>query len=84
MNGHEGCCCEGQGRGMLESEHHHRRETGCYGKEGHGSGFQHRFMNDLYPSREGLQKTLEWLKDEKTELEKRIKDIGGLLKGGQS
>ena len=88
MNGHEGCCHEGQGRGMRENEHQHRPGAGCCGEEGHGHehgyGFSRRFRDELFPSRERLQKTLEWLKEEKTELEKRIADLEVLLKGGQS
>jgi hypothetical protein len=83
MYGNEGCCHEGHGRGMRENEHQHHRGSGCCGEEGYESGFKHRFMDDLYPSRESLQKTLEWLKNEKTELEKRIKDLEVLLKGEQ-
>ncbi len=86
MYGNKECCHEGQGRGMWEHEHQQQRGTGCCGEEGHehGVGFRHRFMDDLFPSRERLQKTLEWLKDEKAALEKKIRDIEDLLKGAQS
>jgi hypothetical protein len=85
MNGHEGCCHEGQGRSMDENDHHHRAGEGCCGEERHehGYGFSRRFRDELFPTRERLQKTLEWLKEEKTELGKHITDIEVLLKGGQ-
>lgn len=79
MYGHEGCHHEGNGRG-----------AGCCGEERrgyeheHGYGFSHRFRDEIFPSRERLQKTLEWLKEEKSDLEKRITDLDALLKGSQS
>ena len=90
MYGHDGCRHEGYERGIAEHEQHHHRGTGCCGEEGHGHehehgyGFSRRFRDEIFPSRERLQKTLEWLKEEKSELEKRISDLDALLKGSQS
>ncbi|MCL4477545.1 MAG: hypothetical protein M1381_00380 [Deltaproteobacteria bacterium] len=88
MYGHEGCHHEGNGRGMWENEHQHGRGAGCCGEERHGYehgyGFSHRFRDEIFPSRERLQKTLEWLKQEKSDLEKRITDLDALLKSSQS
>ncbi|MCL4479299.1 MAG: hypothetical protein M1381_09425 [Deltaproteobacteria bacterium] len=88
MYGHEGCRHEGYGRGIWESGHQHHRGAGCCGEERHGHehgyGFSRRFRDELFPSRERLQKTLEWLKQEKSDLEKRITDLDALLKGSQS
>ena len=86
---HNGCCNEGYGRGDIgESGHKHHRGGGCCGEEKHGqerrSGISHIFRDETFPSREHLQKTLEWLKAEKAELEKRITEIDALLKGSQS
>ncbi len=87
MYGYEGCCHEGHGRDMRGNKYQSQRGAGCCGEEGHGYEhgyrFSHRFRDEIFPSRERLQKTLEWLKEEQTELEKRINDIESLLKGTQ-
>ncbi|MGC8755429.1 MAG: DUF5320 domain-containing protein [bacterium] len=53
---------------------------------GLGYGFRHGGIYDygVVPSRTYLQETLEWLKDEKAQIEKEISDIEALLKGEQA
>ncbi len=59
------------------------RGPGGYGL---GYGFRHGGIYDygVVPSRTYLQDTLDWLKDEKTQIEKEISDIEALLKGEQA
>ncbi len=63
-----------------------RGPGGCGLGYGSGYGFRHGgiYDYDVVPSRTYLQDTLEWLKNEKTQIEKEISDIEALLKGEQA
>lgn len=81
---------EDYGRGAGRHLHLHRHladRCGCreygYGRTSgrayEGYAFGHRGIYELVPSKERLQETLAWLKEEKAELGKKIKDTEDLL-----
>jgi hypothetical protein len=66
--------------------HRHWADFGgsCNRGYGRGYGYGGIYDYDVVPSRTRLQERLEWLKDERTKIEKEISDIDALLKGEQA